>query len=208
MADDEPRNEEFQTKEYWDKRYAAEKPEEDYDWFKTYSDLEPMLSELIPDKESKILMLGCGNSTLSIDMFNAGYTRITNLDYSDVLIAKMKDRFPQMDWRVMDVRELGDRAVELGGRGTWDVVLDKGTMDALMAEKGSVWDPSDTVRENVRREVDGTLELLKAKTGIFIYLTWMQKHFREPYLLRSAWTIETRTLGDMFHYFLYIGRKH
>jgi len=70
----------------------------------------------------------------------------------------MKNRFPEMDWRVMDVRELGERSKELGGKDSWDVVLDKGTMDALMAEKGSVWDPSDTVRDNVRREVDGVLE--------------------------------------------------
>lgn len=38
--DDEPRNEEFQTKEYWDRRYAAEAPEEDFDWFKTYDELK------------------------------------------------------------------------------------------------------------------------------------------------------------------------
>lgn len=50
--------------------------------------------------------------------------------------------------------------------------------------------------------------LLRPSTGVFIYLTWMQKHFREPHLLRSGWTVETRTLGDTFHYFLYIGRKH
>jgi hypothetical protein len=37
---DEPQNEEFQTKEYWDKRYLAEEEAEDYDWFKTYDDLK------------------------------------------------------------------------------------------------------------------------------------------------------------------------
>lgn len=78
MRDDEPRNEEFQTREYWDKRYADEGPEEDYDWFKKYEDLEPILSELIPKKDSKILMLGCGNSTLSVDMAGAGYSNITS----------------------------------------------------------------------------------------------------------------------------------
>lgn len=158
MRDDEPRNEEFQTREYWDKRYAAELPEEDYDWFKTYEDLKPILNELIPKKDCKILMLGCGNSTLSIDMAKDGYNHITNLDYSTVLIAKMQARYSDMDWRVFDVRELQERSEELGGKESWDVVIDKGTMDALMAEKGSVWDPSDIVRENVRREIDGVLQ--------------------------------------------------
>lgn len=50
--------------------------------------------------------------------------------------------------------------------------------------------------------------LLRPKTGIFIYLTWMQPHFRAPYIERQEWTLETRTLGDAFHYFLYIARKH
>lgn len=70
----------------------------------------------------------------------------------------MHKRFPEMDWRVFDVRELQERSQELGGMESWDVIIDKGTMDALMAEKGSVWDPSDAVRENVRREVDGVLQ--------------------------------------------------
>lgn len=51
-----------------------------------------------------------------------------------------------------------------------------------------------------------TPSLLKPKTGRFIYLTFGQPHFRRPHLLRDQWHIETRTIGDMFHYYLYIGR--
>lgn len=39
-----------------------------FDWFKKYSDIADLLRELIPDKTSKFLMLGCGNSTLSEDV--------------------------------------------------------------------------------------------------------------------------------------------
>lgn len=80
-------------------------------------------------------------------------------------------------------------------------------MDALMAEKGSVWDPSETVRSNVQAEIDGVVWLLKPRTGVFLYLTWMQPHFRRPYIERpERWSVETRTMGDAFHYFLYIAK--
>jgi EEF1A lysine methyltransferase 4 len=158
--EDEPRNEEFQTREYWDKRYASEPAEEDFDWFKTYAELKNIFDEIIQPqgKNSKILMLGCGNSTLTSEMVADGYKNITNLDYSDVLIQKMKARFPDQDWRTMDVRELKENANQLGGKESWDIILDKGTMDALMAERGSVWDPSEIVRTNVKREIDGVLQ--------------------------------------------------
>lgn len=89
-----------------------------------------------------------------------------DLDYSPVLIEKMQKRFPELEWRVMDIRELQEHAEELGGPGTWDVIIDKGrttklipgTMDALMAENGSVWNPSEQVLQNVAREVDGVVQ--------------------------------------------------
>lgn len=39
-----------------------------FDWFKTYDEVSPILSELIPDQTSRVLILGCGNSTLSEDV--------------------------------------------------------------------------------------------------------------------------------------------
>jgi len=50
-----------------------------------------------------------------------------DLDYSAVLIEKMRHRVPELDWRVMDIRDLCEHADELGGPGTWDVIIDKGT---------------------------------------------------------------------------------
>lgn len=47
---------------------SRESDESSFDWFKTYSDISDIVRELIPDKSSRILMLGCGNSTLSEDV--------------------------------------------------------------------------------------------------------------------------------------------
>jgi hypothetical protein len=41
----------------------------DFDWFKSYGDLAELLHELIPEMKSRILMLGCGNSKLSEDVW-------------------------------------------------------------------------------------------------------------------------------------------
>jgi hypothetical protein len=50
-----------------EERYATE---ESFDWFKTYEDLKPLLSQHITSKDARILMLGCGNSSmLKIDSF-------------------------------------------------------------------------------------------------------------------------------------------
>lgn len=61
------KNEEYGTLEYWEKRYS-ETQETSFDWFKGFSDLQSALEEWIPDKDSSILQLGCGNSLLSEDM--------------------------------------------------------------------------------------------------------------------------------------------
>ncbi|PWN98828.1 S-adenosyl-L-methionine-dependent methyltransferase [Tilletiopsis washingtonensis] len=202
-------NEAFQTQEYWDARYARE-ADGDFDWFKTYADIRDIVHELIPQRNARILMLGTGNSTLSADMFADGYSDITNIDFSGVLIERMRARQPETKWLEMDIRDLKTRADELGGAESWDVVLDKATLDALMATKPdeSVWDPPAIVKENVAKEVDGVLHVLKPK-GVFLYLTFGQPHFRRPLLQREAWQIETRTLGeqDMFPYYFYICRK-
>lgn len=71
------RNELYGTVEYWNERYQNE---ESFDWFKDYSQIKDLLTELIPNKEWRILMLGCGNSTLSADMYNDGFINVTNID--------------------------------------------------------------------------------------------------------------------------------
>ncbi|PWN42116.1 S-adenosyl-L-methionine-dependent methyltransferase [Ceraceosorus guamensis] len=204
-------NADFQTRAYWDKRYALE-GDEDFDWFKKYGEVRDVFRTLIPDQSSRILMLGTGNSTLSKDMYVDGFKDITNIDFSTVLVERMRARQPETQWMVMDVRDLASRASELGGIGSWDIVIDKATLDALMATGPgeSVWDPSPEVRRNVALEVDGVMSLLKPATGKFIYLTFAQPHFRTPYLSRPGWDLEVKTLestAGTFPYYLFVMSK-
>ncbi|KAM5536605.1 hypothetical protein V8D89_009700 [Ganoderma adspersum] len=204
MTDTLPKkNEEYGTREYWDARYTQESEETPFDWFKSYKDIADIMRGLIPDKSSRILMLGCGNSTLSQDMYEDGYKTIVNTDYSGILIEKMKhkhaDLAPEMEWHEMDIRDLKFDA------DSFDVAIDKGTMDAMMTAKADVWDPPEEVVQNCNREVDEVLRVLR-KGGIFIYLTFGQPHFRRRYLDRPGTTLEIRKLGEAFHYYLYIVR--
>lgn len=206
------RNEQFSQKSYWEARYSSTDPnEQDFDWFKTYTDLQPLFDQLIPDRSSRILMLGCGNSTLSPSMCSAGYTRIVNIDYSTACINRMSNRFPDQTWLEMDITQLESPSnlSMLGGEHSFDIALDKGTMDALMAEgKGSsVWNPGEKVVNDVRIMLKGVDRVLKVG-GKLIYITFGQPHFRKQYLDEiDGWEVEVRTVGEMFHYFVYVATK-
>jgi 2-polyprenyl-3-methyl-5-hydroxy-6-metoxy-1,4-benzoquinol methylase len=57
-------------------------------------------------EEDKILMVGCGNSKLSSQMYQNGYKNIINIDISPTVIEQMKQLFPQMAWEVMDATKM------------------------------------------------------------------------------------------------------
>ena len=72
-------------------------------------------------------MVGCGNSKLSGQMFKNGYSNVINIDISPSVIAQMKEQFPDLVWQVMDATDLQYKD------GEFDVVMDKGTLDALIS---------------------------------------------------------------------------
>ena len=58
----------------------------------------------------KILVIGCGNSELSANMYDFGYHNITNVDISDVVIQQMVEknavRRPDMKFVKMDILQV------------------------------------------------------------------------------------------------------
>jgi SAM-dependent methyltransferase len=136
----------YGTKDYWEERYSKEK---DYEWLLSYEQLASQLTPFLQQPTSRILMLGCGNSPFSADMYDAGYHNIVNIDYSETVISAMKKRHcserPAMEWGVMDMTDLSELADE-----TFDVVIDKATMDAMMTAEGDVWNPSQVCVDQAR----------------------------------------------------------
>ncbi|KAG1831356.1 S-adenosyl-L-methionine-dependent methyltransferase [Suillus variegatus] len=199
------KNEEYGTEVYWDKRYEQEAEDASFDWFKTYADVAHDIRKFIPSRDARILMLGCGNSKFSEDMWEDGYKNIVNVDYSPVVIEKMRNRHkdarPEMTWEVKDVRTLDGLDTS-----SFDVAIDKGTMDAMMTSSTDVWDPPEQVIKDCTAEVSQVIRVLK-RNGIFIYITFGQPHFRRRYLtgphITRNTSLEINQLGESFHYYMY-----
>jgi len=137
-------------------------------------------------------------------MYDDGFKNIVNIDFSGVLIEKMRslhaETRPEMEWHEMDIRDLKFED------DSFDVAIDKGTMDAMMTSVKDVWNPPEQVIEDCSREVSEVVRVLRKKTGIFLYLTFGQPHFRKRHLTMPFCTLEVKELGDSFHYYLYILR--
>ncbi|CAI2378812.1 unnamed protein product [Moneuplotes crassus] len=112
---------------YWDKRY---KDQEDttFDWLEDWNSLKEILEQVVK-KDSRILILGCGNAEFSEEMYDAGYEDIENIDISPVVIDQMSKRNQdrsKMKWEIMDCTELKYES------DTFDICIDKSTIDALL----------------------------------------------------------------------------
>ena len=93
------------------------------------------------------------NQTLTSDLAKLGYTDQISVDFSYTIITQMQSKYPDLEWRVDDVRhlQLDDRTV--------NVAIDKGTMDAMLY--GSPWDPPEEVRDNVAKYVGEVARILR-----------------------------------------------
>lgn len=140
---------------------------------------------------------------LSEALYADGYHKIVNIDYSEPVIQHMQERtvhLPAMQWLTMDMRQL--RFPD----GSFTVVLDKGSMDAVWTDGGSVWDPSEAVRRDVAQTVEEILRVL-VPGGRFVSISLGQPHFRRPLLERPTWHLSVQPIEDTF-YFLYVATKN
>uniref|UniRef100_A0A2K5Q626 EEF1AKMT4-ECE2 readthrough transcript protein n=1 Tax=Cebus imitator TaxID=2715852 RepID=A0A2K5Q626_CEBIM len=162
----------YREVQYWDQRYQGAADSAPYDWFGDFSSFRALLEpELRP--EDRILVLGCGNSALSYELFLGGFPDVTSVDYSSVVVAAMQARYahvPQLRWETMDARQLDFPSA------SFDVVLEKGTLDALLAGERDPWTvSSEGVRtvDQVLSEVGfrkGTRQLLGSRTQLELVL--------------------------------------
>lgn len=141
-------------------------------------------------------------------MYKAGWTEITNVDYSQPLIDQMAQRSkhcPLMTWECADIFNLLNHFPTK----RFDVAIDKGTLDALLTIKHDPWNPPDTLVSQMQNYMHQVASVL-VPGGIFIHITFAQPHFRKRFLERDDWKVEVHVLGgdsDAFEYFLYTCQK-
>lgn len=169
--------------EYWDERYTRDP--EPFDWYQRWSGVRDIIGEYLKSKSASILNVGCGNSRLSEEMYEDGYTQIMNVDYSLVAIKAMQEKyrekagmqFVQMDLRAMEFPE-----------GAYNVVIDKGTLDSVLCGEGSTL--------NVQKMLMEVSRVLDSK-GTYILISHGQPSYRLTYLQRPefGWDVKVHTVG-------------
>ena len=129
----------FGTKSYWDLMYAGggDFQSDEYSWYYGMEVIKPYLDEYVAADEKSslsILVPGCGNDPLLLDLYNNGYRCLFGFDYSAEAIERQRDLMEYlpsdavdaMDLRTLDARKLPDE-----WNKKFDVILEKGVLDAI-----------------------------------------------------------------------------
>lgn len=179
-------HEEFRRKEYWDEFFIKRKSEA-FEWYGKFADFAPFLQSLQLPQESSILVIGCGNSDLSADLYDFGYHNVTSIDFSTLVIEEMKQKNavlrPEMEWLVMDMTMMIDFT---RSDRKFDIVLDKGALDALMSV-----DSAETKMKSIQmfHEIQN---VLKSK-GSYLCITLAESYIASSivdYFCTSEWQVD------------------
>lgn len=116
--------------EFWEEEYrSGSLSGEAFDWFFDAKDVgEDWWRRYVPGGD--VLVIGCGHSSLS-GILSKWCRRVVSTDSSKTCIDMMRSKNNHLEWRVCDARQLpfDDES--------FDVVVDKGCADALLAYASS-----------------------------------------------------------------------
>ncbi|TRY67896.1 hypothetical protein TCAL_12085 [Tigriopus californicus] len=188
---------------YWNKRYESE---DHFEWLGVGH--EPLLDEMehilssFP-RDTPVLILGCGNSRLSVDLLHRGFTDILSTDYSRICIQNQRAQFahePGLKWDVMDMTRipLPDQS--------FSIVIEKATIDGFLAHEPSPWRVGVEAKELLDASLREISRILKPH-GRFLSVTFRQPHFRLPLMARMdlKWNVSFHEVlsPNSFHFYIY-----
>ncbi|CAK9813196.1 eEF1A lysine and N-terminal methyltransferase homolog [Anthophora plagiata] len=158
-------HEEFSQVEYWN-TFFKKRGEKTFEWYGEYPELCNVFHKYIRVKDN-ILIVGCGNSTVSMCLYDAGYRNITNIDISYIVIKQMRDINasirPDLIYEQMDATQM------TYSDDSFSVVLDKGTLDALMP------DTKEGTKSTINKYFKEITRVLR-NGGRYICISLLQEH--------------------------------
>ena len=118
----------YSEREFWRIRY--DNIDGPFEWYDDYETLSPLIKQLNLQKRSIILHVGIGNSEFSEKMYDDGYKKQYNIDYSRNVIHYMKQRNKRlrssMIFETMNVLDLDYEDNQ------FDVIFDKAVFDCVL----------------------------------------------------------------------------
>lgn len=163
----------YHSREYWEATYADSDGKLE-DWLQSYAVLRPLLVAHVAPAHAT-LILGCGSSPLGEQLYDDGHHDLTSIDFSPTVIAAMQARATERPGMVY--REMDARALAFGDR-TFDAVIDKGTLDAIVC--------SPEPELAVRACCDEVARVLKPD-GVFLSISLSSPRRRLAHLTRPEW---------------------
>lgn len=189
----------FVDSSYWDQRYT-DNPKH-FEWYLPFDHFLPDIKKFVPLK-GVAANIGCGTSTMGMELIQCGFSHVDCTDISAVAIDHMKELYKDeknVSWILDDCI---DTKLE---KNKYDVIFDKGTIDALICCE----DPDDLLNDIFK----GVINSLKPG-GYFVEISFGSPEERQEYfdVDNLKWTqIVIRTLKPTVPkatpYFIYIYRK-
>ncbi|XP_077986921.1 eEF1A lysine and N-terminal methyltransferase-like [Glandiceps talaboti] len=162
---------ELSSVEYYEK-FFKKRGAKAFEWYGEYPELSRLLHKYIKSTD-RVLVIGCGNSRLSEDLYDIGYHSITNIDISDTVIKQMTSRNaekrPKMIYEKMDMMNMEYED------NSFNVVFDKATLDAVMS------DNNKEMQDNVDKMFAEINRVLKIG-GRYICITLSEQHILKKVL--------------------------
>uniref|UniRef100_A0A8C4QPQ6 eEF1A lysine and N-terminal methyltransferase n=1 Tax=Eptatretus burgeri TaxID=7764 RepID=A0A8C4QPQ6_EPTBU len=155
---------EFSDPRYWE-RFFALRGERPFEWYAEWEDVAPVVKRYLKPGD-QVLLPGCGTSDLPSGLLTAGVGGVTGLECSANAVTTMQRRH-KGDARAHFLH-LDATATGLPD-GKFQVCLDKGTFDAIMA------DSSDSCRQTALSYL-AEMERLLQHGGRFLCITLAQHH--------------------------------
>nr|CAD2139337.1 unnamed protein product [Meloidogyne enterolobii] len=122
---------EFTDLSYWKKFF---KHNSSFEWYGDYSKLGQIFEKYIKSTDF-ILQIGCGNSSLADDLYDNGYRNILSIDTDQNVIDKQNKKNCE-NRPTLKFKNCSASNIDLQNSSV-NVIIDKGTLDALLPSKYS-----------------------------------------------------------------------